>query len=576
MIETFLPVSEPSIGESELSLVSDAVRSGWVSSLGKYIPEFEQKFATFCGTKHAVSVFNGTVALHLALVALGIKPGDEVIVPSLTFVATMNAVLYCGATPVFADSEPTTWNIDPIDIEKRITRKTKAIIVVHLYGHPAQMDAILKIARKHKLKVIEDAAESHGALYKGKKVGSLGDVGCFSFYGNKVITTGEGGMIVTNNKKLAESMQFLKDHAMSATRKYFHPVMGFNYRLTNLQAALGVAQMTKIDRFIVKKRHVAQEYNRLLSGLPGIVLPPETSWAKNVYWMYSILVTPDAGLSRDDLAKELKKRNIDSRPFFVPNHKLPYLPAKTRNITLPNAETLSAQGMNLPSSVLVTDEQIAAVCSAIKEILLQSQANRIVKDKRSLTLTLSVATKKDGKKIATFFRSLSIKSRSTFQPHALDANFAHKIATRATSANHIRLFAHEKTKGKIVGYAFLARPFGMLRSAYFGVAVSDTHQGRGISSLLMNQLFMLARLHGLKHIYLNVYANNIRAIAAYQKRGFTRIAPPLLLSKIFTLSELWSNGEFWKTVLKFIGSKNNQPSQEKHTQASIWMKKTLP
>lgn len=368
----FIPISEPSLGRSEARYVADCVKSGWVSSLGEYIGQFEEAFAHFCETKYGVSVFNGTVALHLALAALGIGPGDEVIVPSLTFIATANAVLYTGATPVFVDVEAETWNMDPAQVERKISRRTKAIIVVHLYGHPADMDPLMSLARKHSLKVIEDAAESHGALYKGRKVGSIGDVGCFSFYGNKIITTGEGGMAVTNNARLAQKMRFLKDHAMSATRKYYHPLMGFNYRMTNLQAALGLAQLEKIDRFIARKRKIAQLYNDRLHSIPGLVLQSEAPWAQAVYWMYSLLVTPRNGMSRNRLAELLKKQGIDSRPFFIPNHRMPYFNARTRSQSLPVTERLSRQGINLPSSVRLHDSEIARVSKVITDILRKS------------------------------------------------------------------------------------------------------------------------------------------------------------------------------------------------------------
>lgn len=369
----FIPISEPSLDEVELQAVTECVKSGWVSSLGKYIPQFEEEFAAFSDSKYGVSVFNGTVAIHLALVAMGVTAGDEVIVPSLTFVATANAVLYTGATPVFVDSQETTWNMDPEDIARKITKKTKAIIVVHLYGHPADMTPILALAKKHKLKVIEDAAESHGAEYNGKKVGSLGDAGCFSFYGNKIITTGEGGIVTTNNKKLADDMRFLKDHAMSHKRKYFHPLLGFNYRMTNIQAAIGVAQLTKINRFLKRKREIADQYSVLLSNTPGIKLQPIAQWAKPVYWMYSILITPKAHITRDQLITQLKNKGIDSRPFFVPNNKMPYFPQSIRNIKFPVAEKLSKQGINLPSSVLVTNEQIEYISKTITQIILDAQ-----------------------------------------------------------------------------------------------------------------------------------------------------------------------------------------------------------
>lgn len=359
----FIPVAEPELKGKELEYVVRCIETGWVSSMGEFVEKFEEEFAKFCQAKYAVSTANGTVALHLALAGLGIGPKDEVIVPSLTFVATANAVVYTGAKPVFADSEAETWNIDPAEIEKKITKRTRAIIPVHLYGHPANMGPIIELAGKYNLYVIEDAAEAHGAEYKERKVGGIGKVGCFSFYGNKIITTGEGGMVVTNDKKLAERMRFLKDHAMSKERRYYHPEIGFNYRLTNIQAALGVAQLERVDNFIERKRKIASYYNELLTGTPGIVLPPEENWAKNVYWMYSVLVTENSKLTRDELAKRLKEQGIDSRPFFYPIHKMPPYDKGER---LPVAERLSQQGINLPSSVKLSRTDVERVAEAIK------------------------------------------------------------------------------------------------------------------------------------------------------------------------------------------------------------------
>ncbi|MDP3184549.1 MAG: DegT/DnrJ/EryC1/StrS family aminotransferase, partial [Anaerolineales bacterium] len=351
----FIPISEPLLSGNELAYVNDCVRSGWVSSLGKYIPEFEQGFADFCGVRHGIAVSNGTAALHLALVALGIGPGDEVIIPTLTFIATANAVRYTGATPVFADSEPETWNLDPQDVARRITPHTRAIIPVHVYGHPANMAPILDLAKQHNLHVIEDAAEAHGARYQGKRVGSLGEINAFSFYGNKIITTGEGGLLTTDEDALAEKVRFLRDHAMSPEKRYWHTEVGFNYRMTNLQAALGVAQMERIEEFIARKRWIAESYNQGLREVAAIRLPPEAPWATSVYWMYSILLNKDFPLSRDEVMARLRQQNIDSRPFFYPIHVQP--PYKA-DISLPVAENLSRRGINLPSAVTLSEEDI--------------------------------------------------------------------------------------------------------------------------------------------------------------------------------------------------------------------------
>lgn len=358
-----IPISEPSLGEEELINVTDAVKSGWISSKGKYIKEFEEKFAGYCGVKYGIATSNGTVSLHLALKALGIKKDDEVIVPTLTFIATANAVAYCQAKPVFVDSDPNYWCMDPEKIEEKITENTKAIIPVHLYGHPCDMGAIMDIARDHDLYVIEDAAEAHGAEYKGKKVGSFGDINCFSFYGNKIITTGEGGMCLTDNDELEERMRILRDHGMNLNKKYWHDVVGFNYRMTNMQAALGVAQLEKIEKIIEIKRGNAEYYNYLLKNVNGITLPVEEKWARNVYWMYSMLI--DHRINRDDLMNELRGEGIDSRPFFYPIHIMPpYLGG-----VFPIAEVISKMGISLPSSPNLMLSEIERICDVLFNIM---------------------------------------------------------------------------------------------------------------------------------------------------------------------------------------------------------------
>jgi perosamine synthetase len=361
-----IPVSEPCLNGNEQKYLLDCVQSGWVSSLGKYITAFEQGFAEFCGVKHGVAVSNGTVALHLALAALGVGAGDEVITPTLSFIATANAVHYTSAKVVFADSEAETWNIDPAEIEKKITPRTKVIIPVHLYGHPANMDPILEIAQKHHLVVLEDAAEAHGALYKGKRVGSMGKLGAFSFYGNKIITTGEGGIVVTDDDELDQRLRFLRDHAMSAEKRYWHTEIGFNYRMTNLQAALGVAQLEQIETFLARKQQIAARYSANLSDLASITLPPQAAWATSVYWMYSILLNPDFPLSRDEFLRQLKAAGVDNRPFFYPIHQMPPYAGDTG--LYPVADDLSRRGLNLPSAVTLTDAQIDSICEIIHEL----------------------------------------------------------------------------------------------------------------------------------------------------------------------------------------------------------------
>ena len=364
----FIPVYTPLLNGREEKYVLDAVRSGWISSLGKYVNRFETQFAAFCEVAHGVSVSNGTVALHLALHALGIGPGDEVIVPSLTFVASANAVRYTGAVPVFADVDPDTWCIDPDDAARRITPRTRAIMPVHLYGHPAPMDAITALAAEHDLIVVEDAAEAHGATVAGRPVGGLGRIGAFSLYANKIVTTGEGGMLTTDDAALAARCRMLRDHAMPPERRYWHEEIGFNYRMTNLQAAVGVAQMERVHELVERKRAIADLYLQRLRELPGVTLPAERHGYTNVYWMFSILVEPPFPLTRDELIPALRAQGIDSRPFF---HPLDTLPPYRNGHPRPVAMRLSRCGLNLPSSPGLTEAQIVYICSVLRGLSIQ-------------------------------------------------------------------------------------------------------------------------------------------------------------------------------------------------------------
>lgn len=361
----FIPISQPSIGEKEIEYVTDAVKSGWVSSLGKYIDLFEEKFAAYCGTKYAVATSNGTTALHLALVALGVTADDEVIMPNLTFVATGSAVKYIGAKVVTVDIDEDTLCISPKSIEKAITEKTKAIIPVHLYGHPANMDEINKIAKKYNLFVVEDAAEAHGAEVNSKKVGSLSDAGVFSFYGNKIITSGEGGMITTDNEELYKQMRYLRDHAMSKEKRYWHTEVGFNYRMTNLQAALGVAQFERIDELLAKKKEIFEWYKDELKDVKGIKLNHQAPWAKNVYWMVCLELDGYGESQRDEFIQKLRVKNIDSRPYFYPISHMPMYDDAETAIT----HKVYQRGLNLPSYFDITKKQVQYICESIKELI---------------------------------------------------------------------------------------------------------------------------------------------------------------------------------------------------------------
>jgi len=365
-----IPVCTPLLGKNETKYVMDCLRTNWISSSGTYIKKFEDAFSQYCGVKYGISTTNGTSALHLALATLDVGPGDEVIMPTFTIVSTAFAVIYCGGKPVFVDSEPDTWNIDAEKIEEKITKRTKAIMSVHIYGHPCDMSKIMKIARKYNLWVIEDAAEAHGAEYKGKKVGGIGQIGCFSFYGNKIITCGEGGIVVTNNKKIADRCRRLKNLSFLESKRFWHLEIGFNYRMTNLQAALGFAQFEQIEKLIEKKRRNAQIYNSLLVDVPGLTLPKERKDSKNVYWMYSLLVEKEFRMRRELLMKKLYEEGIDTRTFFIPMHQQPIfkkmgLISKDR---YPIAEKIGKCGLYLPSGNGLKKSEIEFICDTIKKI----------------------------------------------------------------------------------------------------------------------------------------------------------------------------------------------------------------
>lgn len=360
----FIPVSRPALIGKEKEYVMDCLNSGWISSNGKYIEQFEKRFSDYLGVGHALSCSNGTVALHLALLSLGIGPGDEVIMPTLTYVATANAVKYTGATPVFADSEPDTWNIDPKKIEILINGKTKAIIPVHLYGHPCDMNPIMDIAKRHDLYVIEDAAEAIGARYRGRMCGSTADISTFSFYGNKTITTGEGGMVVTNNRILAEQIRLLKGQGMDAKRRYWFPVVGYNYRMTNIQAAIGLGQIENIEKFLEKRRLIARWYGEDLKNIHGIILPVEKNYARHSYWMYSILINGDFGKNRDELMEHLLKNGIETRPFFYPMHIMPVY--RQNAPWLKTAESIASRGLCLPTFYELEEDEVKFITRVIE------------------------------------------------------------------------------------------------------------------------------------------------------------------------------------------------------------------
>jgi perosamine synthetase len=354
-----ISVAFPVVGETEKRYVADCMESSWISSIGKYLSRFEEAFAEFCEVKHAITTNNGTTAVHLALVALGIGPGDEVIVPTLTFVATANAVHYCGATPVLVDCDEETFNIDVRSIESKITPRTRAIIPVHLYGHPADMDPILDLAKKYNLHVIEDAAEAHGAKYRARTVGSIGTCATFSFYGNKIITTGEGGMVTTDDDELAAKLRLYRGQGMDPNRRYWHPVIGYNYRMTNIAAAIGCAQLERVDGALTQRKRLASWYSSELSQIPSLVLPVQKDYAEHVYWMYTVLLPECSAKARDLVRDFLDSRGVETRPVFYPMHLLP--PYGEDPARYPKATQISARGLNLPTHELVTEADVAYI-----------------------------------------------------------------------------------------------------------------------------------------------------------------------------------------------------------------------
>ncbi|MGH7319493.1 MAG: DegT/DnrJ/EryC1/StrS family aminotransferase [Candidatus Rokuibacteriota bacterium] len=362
-----IPVSDPKLDGNELRYVTQCIQSNWISSAGRFVREFEEAFAGSMGCRYGVACSNGTTSLHLLLAALGVGPGDEVIIPTFTMIATANAVRYTGATPVLVDAERETWNLDASQLAAKITPRTRGILLIHTYGHPAEMSPILDLAERRSVWVVEDAAEAHGARYKDRPVGSLGRGASFSFYANKIITTGEGGMVTTSDTELARLARRLRDHAFSDERHFWHKYLGFNYRMTNLQAAIGLAQTERLEEFVEIRRTNAAYYTRRLSKIPGLTLPVERPWARNVYWMYGVLVEEEFGISRDVLRARLARRGIETRTFFIPMHLQPIYYELFQGQRYPVAEELCQRGLYLPSGATLTEAEVSYVCDMVRE-----------------------------------------------------------------------------------------------------------------------------------------------------------------------------------------------------------------
>lgn len=366
-----IPVNEPLLDGNEKKYLLECIDTGWISSEGPFVKRFEEMFSSYIGVKHGIAVCNGTAALEVAMSAIDIQSGDEVIMPTFTIISCALAIIRRGGIPVLVDVENDTRCMDVDQVKDKITPRTKAIMPVHMYGHPVDMDPIMELAEKHGLYVVEDAAEVHGAEYKGKRCGGLGHINCFSFYANKIITTGEGGMLVTDDDRLAERSRLHRNLCFKEGRRFYHEEFGGNYRMTNLQAAVGVAQMERIDEFVEIKRRNGVIYNRLLKDINCLQLPVEREWAKNVYWMYGVVIDEDTGYNAGTFAEELKNRGIATRPFFLGMHEQPVFQRMGlfQGESYPISERLSRQGIYLPSGLTLTEKHIHKVVDAIKDIV---------------------------------------------------------------------------------------------------------------------------------------------------------------------------------------------------------------
>ena len=365
-----IPINEPLFSGNERKYLNQCIDQAWISSEGPFVKHFEEEFSSYLGLRYGIAVCNGTAAIEVALAAAGIGESNEVIMPTFTIISCAIGVIRLGAKPVLVDSEPETWNMDTGQIEPKITGKTKAIMVVHTYGHPVDMAPVMELAEKYQLNVIEDAAEAHGTEYKGQKAGSIGQVGCFSFYANKIVTSGEGGMVVTSDEEIAERAGAYRNLCFRPEKRFYHTELGYNFRMTNLQAAVALAQLEQIDKHIQIKRRNATLYSERLRAIDEIKLPVEKEWAKNVYWMYGIELKDGAGMDNEELAKKLLARGIATRPFFLGMHEQPVFQRMGlfQGERYPIAERLARRGLYLPSGLALREEQIETVCEALHNI----------------------------------------------------------------------------------------------------------------------------------------------------------------------------------------------------------------
>ena len=376
-----IPVNDLLLGERELEYVTECIRTGWISSTGRFIEEFESRWAAYCGMKYGIAVSNGTAALQVAVRCLGLGLGDEVIMPTFTIISCALAIVECGAVPVLVDSDPRTWCMDVTQVESKITERTRAIMPVHIYGHPVDMDPLFDLARKYNLVIIEDAAEVHGAEYLSgrtgknpswKRCGGMGHISAFSFYANKLITTGEGGMVLTSDSAYAEKARSLRNLCFRPERRFYHTELGYNYRITNMQAALGLAQLEHFDQILAKKRWMGAAYTECLKDIPGLQLPVEESWARQVYWMYGLVLDESHGMEAVEFAKRLDALGVQTRPFFLGMHEQPVFWDRGlfKGEHYPVAERIAKQGLYLPSGLALTEAQLEEVCKVVRKVLL--------------------------------------------------------------------------------------------------------------------------------------------------------------------------------------------------------------
>ena len=366
-----IPVNTPLLNDNAFKYVQECLKTGWISSEGPFLKQFEDKWAAYCGMDYGVTVSNGTTALEVAVACLGLEPGSQVIIPTFTIISCALAVIRAGAIPVLVDSDPRTWCMDVGQVEEKITPLTRAIMPVHIYGHPVDMDPLLELAGKYGLTIIEDAAEAHGARYKGRKAGGIGELSCFSFYANKIITTGEGGMVLARRAEHAERLRSLRNLCFRSDRRFVHTELGSNYRLTNLQAAVGLSQIENIEEHIHRKRWIGKTYTDHLGDLRQITLPVEEPWAQNVYWMYGVVLADGVQCDADGLASILRGEGVETRPFFLGMHEQPVLQQRGlfKGERYPIAERLSRRGLCLPSGLALTEEQMDHVCSIVRRVI---------------------------------------------------------------------------------------------------------------------------------------------------------------------------------------------------------------